>query len=976
MGSSSSLLDESKSNYIRGRTEAELKNFSPHYRRQYCVAFFSQLQDEVEQHRAGQTQLLKQRGPPEGNEVLYKDTVLHYDDSRKWKERLVLIRADYSMELHDSQETFAKGVPPRHKILPTGGTVLTSEEKYMAIVDKAFPDLNSGKEDSSGSMVAKPGPFPVYLRLPYRRDSYFCFHQEEQQSRFIAVLSDCIRHQNHDSLKGMSCEVQAFLKAIHFYRQEKGHYESWDMLIGSDAQVLANQVMEELIPSLQTELLPKLKGKKAERKRVWFATVEATYALVQEQLSEGLQALKEECREAAKKQEALIRSDMDQIINSRTFLETKLQSLVSEPAMKFSSESVAPYLASILEELMGPVSSGFQAVRLQLEGDLTRLCKDFPEGGGLDELKKALEKVRCAPLVSCYQHVEVLKEQLQELRNRFKFYNTTLLVQSTQNHMQQLMDNAVHTFELLLQSSLKDKPDKLASVMEKAKLRVLKQYDYDSSTVRKKIFQESLMDITLPAIRRNLAPTCKTELQKFEQYIFADYTNFIQVENVYEDILTDILNNEVNKVVKEAASLKKHNLFVDSTDLQCISQSSLSDSRTPPRSAPASPAKVPSAAVTQKEETPKSPLVRNGNLESQDKKDRGLSAVEEGTESHASEPPNDAKESQTVTLSDPVDIPAIIIEVPSTTSVPTCTTDTSKTKSESPLPETDIVSATPDAPTICPPASSSQPEISSSIANSAPLPTPDISSPEASEEPVTNTLVNLSLSTTPLITVPNDSDPPVEQQQITDRAVYLNPPAGLTAGTPVPTADLLPEGEEMEMSGTQVSGSLPEDEKDTVVAQAEVCNVEIATGDSPSDVKDDSAVQSDLTPEPRDDITIPTDQQTKEADSASPVQISSCDSTHLAEDVSEVVLAGAEKTGMDLDANNVASITYSPAGDSVPPASEPMLECTASPARGCPSDDSDQDNDEPLDSVKTIRDLVVEIIEVEDIVTPCPDSGL
>jgi len=36
------------------------------------------------------------------------------------------------------------------------------------------------------------------------------------------------------------------------------------------------------------------------------------------------------------------------------------------------------------------------------------------------------------------------------------------------------MENAVYTFELLLQAALKDKPDKQASVMEKAKLRVLK----------------------------------------------------------------------------------------------------------------------------------------------------------------------------------------------------------------------------------------------------------------------------------------------------------------------------------------------------------------------------------------------------------------------------------------------------------------------------------------------------------------------
>ncbi|KAF5906238.1 protein Niban-like, partial [Clarias magur] len=545
--SSSSLLDETKCNYIRGRTEAELNNFSPHYKRQYCVAFFSQLQDEVEQQQTVHTNLLKQKEPPQASDLVYKDSVLHFDDSKKWKERFVTVRADYSLELHDSQETFAKGTPARQTLKLTGGTVLTAEEKYSTLVDKAFPDLNSSKEEAASPMVSIPGPFPVFLRLPYRRDAYFSFQEEDKQIRFVSILSDCIRHQNHDTLKKTTCDVQAFLKAIHFYRQEKGHYESWEMLVGTECQVLANLVMEELLPSLQTELLPRLKGKKAERKRVWFTTVEATYELVQEQLSDGLQKLKEDCSEIAKKQESLIRSDMDQIINSSNFLKTKLQGLVSEPAMKFCSESVSPYLASILEELMGPVSSGFQAVRQRLETELNRISKDFQPGGTKEELTKALEEVSHAQLEDCYQHVSILKEQLQELRSRFKFSNSTLVVHKTQSHMQQLMENAVYTFELLLQSAMKDEPEKLATVMEKAKHRVVKQYDYDSSTVRKKIFQEALVDITLPAIRRNLAPSCKTELQNYEQYIFADYTNFIQVENVYEDIMLNTLNNEVNK---------------------------------------------------------------------------------------------------------------------------------------------------------------------------------------------------------------------------------------------------------------------------------------------------------------------------------------------------------------------------------------------------------------------------------------------
>ena len=43
------------------QTEAELKGFSPHFRRQYCVALCSKLQQELEQHNTSPALLLKQR---------------------------------------------------------------------------------------------------------------------------------------------------------------------------------------------------------------------------------------------------------------------------------------------------------------------------------------------------------------------------------------------------------------------------------------------------------------------------------------------------------------------------------------------------------------------------------------------------------------------------------------------------------------------------------------------------------------------------------------------------------------------------------------------------------------------------------------------------------------------------------------------------------------------------------------------------
>ncbi|KAK5869437.1 hypothetical protein PBY51_024153 [Eleginops maclovinus] len=608
--SASSLLDETTSNYIKGQAETTLKEFSPYYRKQFSVARFSQVEDDLEQRKEKITQLLKQKGANEEGEVLYEEVVLFFDETRKWKERYVVVRANYCLECHDGLETFVKGLPPRQKLLPTGGSALTTEEKYMAMVDKCFPDDTNVHEDFGPPLSGMPGQFPVYLRLPYRRDSYFCFKQQAKQDTFLSILSDCIRHQNQDFLKKKTCEVQAFLKAIQLYRQEKDRYESWDMLIGSDVRVMANVVMEQLLPSLEKDMLPRLKAKKTEKKRVWFATVEAAYILIQEHLLEGLSALKEECRTSLRQQEVLIHSDMDQILESRRQLEEKVRAKVSEPAEKLCCESVQPYLGSVLEELMEPVSSGFQEGRQLSENMMDKLCQDVMMMVDNELVKEALAKMVRPNLLSCYQKIGSLQEKLQHLQERFGFSNIKGVIHSAQIDLQQLMENAAHTFGQLLNKAVQDNPDNPGSAIDKAKHRVLKQYDHDSSTVRKRISREALVSITLPFIKKNLAPTCKTELQSLEQTIDGDHSNYIHVENVYENILLQTLDKEVTKVVKEAASLKKYNLFTDSRDL--LSQSSRSSLSSPSASTPNSPAMMlASPSRTFSEPPTPSPLAVN-----------------------------------------------------------------------------------------------------------------------------------------------------------------------------------------------------------------------------------------------------------------------------------------------------------------------------------------------------------------------------
>ncbi|XP_074454116.1 protein Niban 1 isoform X2 [Larus michahellis] len=559
--------------HSRGKTEAVIKNFSPHYRRQYAVAFCKHIQDELEQHRDSQSRFLKTKPPAEVGTVLYEAELLHFaEDLKKWKDRYVVIKTDYTVDCFETKEAYQKGASPKYHVLPAGGKVLTSEEDYNLLSDKHFPDpVGSSEKEVAQAFVQLPKEFPVYLWQPFARHSYYCFPEPEAQRQFSAVLGDCVRHSNHDFLKQTTYEVEAFLEAIQFFRQEKGHYGTWEMITGNEKEILSNLVMEELLPNLQTMILPKMKGKRNDRKRAWFGIVEETYGLVQQQVSEGLSTLKEECRDFAKTLEGTIRSDMDQILNSKSFLAGKLKATVSEPAQKCCTEYIQPFLASILEELMGPVSSGFTEVRALFDKEVNEIIQDFQKTNDITKLKENVDQLMNLPFNSvkmepCYLKVNLLQELLQDLKSRFKIYHIDFVIQRTQNFMQE-------------------------------------QYDYDSSTIRKKIFQEALVQITLPTMQKTLASTCKPELQKYEQFIFADYTSVIQVENVYEEILYQTLLEETLKVIKEAAIMKKHNLFEDNLNLPCESVSSLTDLKTPSGSAQTTPAKKPSSTRAEMSDT-------------------------------------------------------------------------------------------------------------------------------------------------------------------------------------------------------------------------------------------------------------------------------------------------------------------------------------------------------------------------------------
>ncbi|XP_078238988.1 protein Niban 2-like [Pogona vitticeps] len=404
--------------------------------------------------------------------------------------------------------------------------VLEKQHAYKNRITRAlFPEWNRSSwfdilydgpapKSGSASVLKCPTQFPLILWHPYARHYYFCVMTGKEQEKWRTVFQDCVRHCNNGIPEDSKVEAPAFTDAVRMYRQSKEQYGTRDMLCGNEAQVLTNLVMEELLPELKNMIGPRLKGKAQERHRVWIQVSDAVYRMVYDQTKAHYEAVVVECELQTPSLQSTIRTDMDQIIQSKEHLTSKIRASVFSKAEICVRNHVQPYIASILEALMIPTSQGFAEVREVFFKEVTDMNLNIVNEGGTEKLGEYMEKLsqlafHPVKMQSCYEKMDQLK--LEGLQQRFDVSSASVFKQRAQILMRQQMDDTVYTFETLLHQELGKSlsKDDLCKAIQRILERVLEKHDYDSSTVRKKFFREALLQITIPFLLKKLAPTCK-----------------------------------------------------------------------------------------------------------------------------------------------------------------------------------------------------------------------------------------------------------------------------------------------------------------------------------------------------------------------------------------------------------------------------------------------------------------------------------
>lgn len=562
----STHLDEAKREVITARTGELMGEFGRLYEQQYAVALFNKMRFDIEGGGGPQNQLLHRKVPLKNKSIFSGALFQYLEENKKWRNRFLFIPDSYNINYYENKQAHDRGLHPKGTINCAGYRVLTSMEEYLELLNTSLPGVKA--KVGSSPFLKCATQFPLILWHPYARHYYFCVVTEKEQQKWNAVFQDCVRHTNNGLPEDCKVQTPAFTDAVRLYRQVHGHYGTWDMMCGTPPQILANLVMETLLPEMRDLITPKLKGKMHERQRNWMLISDAVYGLVQSQTQAQYEAVVQSCEAGRPPLETTIRTDMDQIITSKEHVTSKIRALVLPKAEKLLKVSIQPYISSILDALMEPTSRGFFEVRDLFFRELVDMSKNLLNDGNKEKLGEHMEKISMlafhpVKMQSCYEKVETLS--LEGLQQRFDVSSPSVFAQRAQILMREQMDDAVYTFEQLLHQSLEGQErEDLCKTIQRCQDRVIKKFDYDSSTVRKKFFREALLQIFIPYMLKQLSPSCSAELPRFQELIFEDFSRFILVENIFEEVVLHTVMKDIMMAVKEAAVQRRHNLYRDS----------------------------------------------------------------------------------------------------------------------------------------------------------------------------------------------------------------------------------------------------------------------------------------------------------------------------------------------------------------------------------------------------------------------------
>ncbi|XP_059552245.1 protein Niban 3 isoform X1 [Myotis daubentonii] len=570
-GRPSSPLDKRQQQHLRDQVEALLRDFLPQYRVQLAASVLQQISRELVPQEPAGCQLLHSKKLPRVREHRGPLTQLR-GHPPQWQPIFCVLRGNGHLEWFSHREEYENGGRPLGSAALTGYTVLTSQREYLHLLDTLCPDSSGDHtQEEPDPLLETPVSFPLFLQHPFRRHLCFSAATAEAQRAWRLALQGGIRLRGTVLQRSQAPAARAFLEAVRLYRQHRGHFGHDDMTLGSDAEVLTAVLVRELLPALRAQTQPGLRGAGRARAWAWTELLDAVHAAVLAGASAGLRAFQPEKDELLAALERTIRPDVDQLMGLRGRVAGKLRTEVQGALECCLRRRVDAQLPRVMQTLLDMVEAALAAVQTLLAQGMDRLGRHLrgnPSGARLRKEVYSFGEMPWDPelMQACYREAERGRGRLEQLVVPFGFLGARSLVFGAQDLAQQLMADAVATFLQLADQCLTSALDcnQAAQQLEKVRGRVLKKFQSDSGSARRRFVRGWQLCIFLPFVLSQLEPRCKAELLELEGDVLAVGSPALTIEGIYEDVIRGVLQQRIDGELKKALGASNVSCTLDS----------------------------------------------------------------------------------------------------------------------------------------------------------------------------------------------------------------------------------------------------------------------------------------------------------------------------------------------------------------------------------------------------------------------------
>jgi len=546
-GAISSPVDAQTKQEIEELIKAILKTFTTQYIKWYALSLVAKLKEDAKAEPSPFK--LLERG--ESKDIIKTGWLMKEGGVRKtWKKRFFVARPDYVVDYYEKEEESTKEKGKIKGSMSLCGYYVVEDPNDGVI--KRLKNL-AEKMGMDISDLPKPKEYPKFtfeVHHHRRRCYYIQCENEEQFKEWVEAFKTICRHAYGLKNKDKVHEA-AFHEAVRRSRWELGRWGWWSYG-GSEEQILSDMISDQLDYATMGKIYGKISGPWAVRNTVRNQVLKTLDTIIMAGVTPAWKAMSSAVETLRPQIEPKIKELVDPIGKAEAEIIEKIKEGAMSIINPLLEQHVTPHLAKIMEIIQSPMTEAYDESYKMFDEQIGK----YEVKGPKDDLPKSFRNLDYFPrswdMYHASRKIDILYDPLWALHVIFSDIYPWSLIWRGHDEIRTTMDNAMFTFEQKLIAAAAENEACLSegkTLVDKLKHEVMEDYKFDGKLRTVQWYCEVMKAIVMPPFNAVVMPACKTIITPIADAIPEPMKQFIDIEQMFDDIVNGIIDASIETVV-------------------------------------------------------------------------------------------------------------------------------------------------------------------------------------------------------------------------------------------------------------------------------------------------------------------------------------------------------------------------------------------------------------------------------------------